>query len=310
MSDTLAFEGFLEAVLERYGSHTKAWEFTNEPDGRYPHPWGPTAGCWGFYPEAYANQLGIFYNKIKTLDPDALVVFGGLAYDRWEADENVARDFFTETLKYGAGQFFDVANLHYYPLNPDRFPTMAHKVNEIRDIMTRNGVQEKRIWVTETGMWVNLNGSVEIQRDFIVRELTRGFGAGADNIFWFAVREVPVEEGKVLRWLISIDHQPINGCSTFQHLADKLDGMSCVGPYYDVPADVEAYRFTAPGRSLYVLWSNTITQTVAISTLTNAVLTDRDGDDSRVVPSQDGQVLFEVGPKPIFLEVAQTTFIH
>jgi hypothetical protein len=310
ISDTLAFEGFLEVVLERYGAYTNAWEFTNEPDGRYPHPWGPTAGCWGFYPAAYASQLGVFYNKIKALDPDDLVVFGGLAYDRWEVDENVERSFFTETLRYGAGQFFDVANVHYYPINPVRFPTMAHKVSEIRDIMTTNGVQGKRIWVTETGMWVNLKGSVEIQRNFIARELTRGFGAGVDNIFWFDPRERPVLEGQVHRWLISMDHQPINGYGTFQHYADKLAGTSCTGRYDQVPADVEAYKFAARGRSLFVLWSNTVTQTVTIPATADAILTDRDGNASRVISIQDGQVSFEVGGKPIFLEMAQTGFTH
>jgi hypothetical protein len=309
ISDTLAFEGFLKAVWERYGSYTDAWEFANEPDGRYPHPWGPTAGCWGFYPEAYATQLGIFYHTIKTLDSDALVVFGGLAYDNWEADENVEKDFFTETLKYGAGQFFDVANFHYYPINPIRFPTLAHKVNEIRDIMARNGVQGKRIWVTETGMWVNdfrydpLQGSLEQQRDFIVQEQTRGFCAGLDNIFWFDVRERPLGDDVVHRWLISIDHKPINGYNTYQHYAGKIAGTYCTGRYEGMPPDVEAYRFVGPGRSLYILWSNTVSQTVAVPAITDTILTDRDGETSRVVTTQGGQVSFEVGAEPVFLEV-------
>jgi hypothetical protein len=309
ISDTLAFESFLEAAWERYGSYTDAWEFTNEPDGRYPHPWGPTAGCWGLYPDAYAAQLGIFYRKIKALDPDALIVFGGLAYDNWEADENVARDFFTETLEFGAGQFFDVANFHYYPINPIRFPTLAHKVNEIRDIMTGNGVGGKRIWVTETGMWVNdigyepLNGSLEQQRDFIVQEQTRGFCAGLDNIFWFDVRERPRGDDVVHRWLISIDHEPINGYYTFQHYAGKIAGMYCAGRYEGISADVEAYKFVDRGRSLYILWSNTVSQTVALPATADATLTDRDGETSRVVTAQGGQVFFEVGAKPVFLEI-------
>jgi hypothetical protein len=153
-------------------------------------------------------------------------------------------------------------------------------------------------------MWVNLNGSVEIQRSFIVQELTRGFAAGADNLFWFAVREVPVEEGKVLRWLISIDHQPINGYSTFQHLANRIGDAFCVGRYHNVPADIEAYKFIAPGRSLYILWSSTITQTVMIPAMTSAVLSDRDGETSRVVTAQGGQVSFEVGAEPVFLEIS------
>ena len=174
ISDTVAFQVFLDNLLTRYGVYIDAWEFVNEPDGMYPHPWGATAGCWGLRPELYAEQLQIFHERIKEAGASDLVVFGGLAYDNW-INGNVARDFFTQTLQHGAGQYFDVANLHYYPINFVEFPTMAHKIGEIREIMEHNGVYGKRIWVTETGMWINLSGSIERQRGFIAKEFARGF---------------------------------------------------------------------------------------------------------------------------------------
>jgi hypothetical protein len=183
---------------------------------------------------------------------------------------------------------------------------MAHKVNEISDTMSRNGVYKKRIWVTETGMWVNLNGNPELQCDFIVRELTRGFGAGVDNIFWFDPREHPAPEGAVHRWLISTNHEPVYGYSTFQHFAEKLEGMHCVGVYGKVPEGVEAYKFLGLDHSLYILWSNTITKTVSIPSTTDAILTDRDGDQSVVIPVELGMVEFEVGEKPVFVEIADS----
>ncbi len=309
ITDTLALESFLEVVVPRYAGVVDAWEFINEPDGRVPHHLGPMIGCWGLYPAEYARQLGIFYSQIKRLDPDALVLFGGLAYDCWghpEPYDVFERSFFEKTLQNGAGAYFDGVSLHYYPISPEMFPTMAHKVNEIRDTMSRNGVYWKKIWITETGMWINLNGSVEIQRDFIVRELTRGFGVGVDNIFWFEPREHVVPEGRVQRWLISDSHEPINGYTTFQHLAGKLEGMHCVGAYGDVPEDIEAYRFRSPERSLYVMWSNAMTETVRIPSTTDAVLSNRDGDESVVVPVEMGMVEFEVGVKPVFVEIADS----
>jgi hypothetical protein len=249
--------------------------------------------------------LGIFYAKIKSLDPDALVFFGGLAYDYWE---RFARDFFEKALQHGAGPYFDGVSLHHYPVNEAEFPTMASKVNEIRDIMSRNGVYWKRIWMTETGQWVNMGHSVEMQRDFIVRELTRGFGAGLDNIFWFDPREHPAWPwgGEVERYLISANHEPMNGYSTFQNFANKLEGMYCLGAYQDVPDGIEAYKFVGPERSLYVLWSNAITTTVSIPSAADAVLTNRDGDESVVVPVEVGMVEFEVGLKPVFVEMADS----
>jgi len=303
ISNTLALESFLERAMTRYRDATDAWEFINEPDGKAPQPkYGPGAiGCWGLHPAEYVRQLRIFHDKAKVFDPGALVAFGGLAYDAWDRFE---RDFFSRTLQAGAGRYFDVANVHYYPINPEEFPTMAEKVSEISDTMTRHGVYGKRIWVTETGMWVNLQGSVERQRDFIVREFTRGLGAGADNIFWFDLREHDVTEG-VHRWLISEDHEPINGYGTFQHCAAKLEGLHGEGAYQEVPESVEAYRFSGPQRSLYVLWSKTTTQTVTIPASVDGVLTDRDGDATWTVPTQGGEVSFDLGTQPVFLELAE-----
>jgi hypothetical protein len=177
--------------------------------------------------------------------------------------------------------------------------------------MSRNGAPRKTIWITETGQWVNLGQSVELQRDFIVREFTRGFGAGVDNIFWFDLREHPVLENGAHRWLISDNHEPINGYNTFQNLANKIEGTHCVGAYGDVPESIEAYKFrpstgsehSGPERSLHVMWSNAMTETVQIPSTTDAVLTNRDGDESVILSVQTGMVEFEVGEKPAFVEV-------
>jgi len=306
ISDTLALENFLEALVPRYADVVDAWEFINEPDGRVPHVYGPAIGCWGLYPAEYARQLEMFYAKVKTLDPEALVFFGSLAYDAWgfgEPHDIFVRSFFEETLQNGAGLYFDGVGLHYYPINLEVFPTMAHKVNEIRDTMSRNGVYGKRIWITETGMWINSNEEAEAQRDFIVRELTRGFGAGVDNMFWYDPREHSIPEGAVQRWLISEEHQPVYGYGTFQHFANKLEGLHCVGAYPEVPAGIEAYQFVGPQRALYILWSNTTTKTVRIPSTVNAILTSRDGDETTVIPAQAGTVEFEVGLKPVFVEI-------
>ena len=291
ISDTVALESFLDLAVPRYADVTDAWELFNEPDSK---------ARWGLCPAEYTQQLSAFYTKIRSLDPNALLFLGGLAYDAWD---RIERTFFERTLQNGAGPFFDGVSLHYYPINPVEFPTMAHKVNEIRDTMSRNGVYNKLVWVTETGMWVNSNGSLEAQRDFIVQEQSRGFGAGVDNIFWYAIRQIKEDPIKH-RWLININHEPDNGYYTYQNFADKVEGLRCTGAYQNVPGDVEAYEFVGSGRSLYILWSHTVTNTVSIPASANAILTNRDGGGSVVLPIQTGEVTFEVGTQPIFVEIA------
>jgi hypothetical protein len=300
ISDTVALESFLHHLVPRYAEMTGAWEFINEPDGKEPHKLGDAIGCWGPHPDEYARQLQIFHSTVNDLDPSALVFFGGLAYDNFE--RSFQRTFFADALQSGAGPYFDGVSLHYYPINPEEFPTMAHKVNEIQDTMRSHGVEDKRIWVTETGMWVNRWGNVEIQSDFIVKEFSRGFGAGVDNIFWFDPREHDVGEG-VHRWLINEDHEPVNGYSTFQHFARRREGLHCTGAYTDVPDGVEAYAFSGPARLLYVLWSESANRTVSIMSDIDGVLINRDGTESIRISASGSKLTFEVGTKPVFLEI-------
>ena len=107
------------------------------------------------------------------------------------------------------------------------------------------------------------------------------------------------------RWLISEEHEPVYGYGTFQHYANKLESLHCIGAYEAVPESIEAYKFLGPERTLYILWSNTSTQTVSIPSTADALLTNRDGDELRVLPVQAGMVEFEVGVKPVFVEIAE-----
>jgi len=301
--DIAAFENFLEALFTRYRTDVDAWEFTNEPDRRDAHPsWGPVVGCWGLEAEAYADQLGVFYRSARQFDPSALVVSGGLAYDGWENHE---RSFWENILAAGAGQYFDVANIHYYPINALDFPTMAHKVDEIRATMKRYGVDHKPIWVTETGMWTNdiIGGDAEKQRDFIVKEQTRGFAAGVDNIFWFDPRVRIVPSNFVERFLFTEDHEPLTGYATYQFYANKVSGMIPVqGSVSGLPTDIEAYRFYKGSSELFIVWSNTVTQTLTFTSDIDALVSDRDGTATTTVVSQNGEVMFEVGPLPRYVE--------
>ncbi|MBC8074432.1 MAG: hypothetical protein H7Y32_00015 [Chloroflexales bacterium] len=301
ISDTVALEGFVAAAIERYGSAVDAWEFVNEPDGKAPLPaYGPAVGCWGGQPAQYARQLGLFAKVIRARDPGALVLFGGLAYDSWAIFE---RSFLDRALKAGAGASFDGVSLHYYPINPAEFPTPAHKVREIRAIMEENGVFGKRIWITETGMWSNGPGGIEAQRNFIAQDLSRALCAGVDTILWFAVRQDEGANPPLWRWLIDTEHRPAQAYATYQYMARTLEGARCVGAVAGLPPDVEAYRFSAPGRTAFVLWANRPTNVTLAADA--ATLTTRDGTAPRTVAGRNGAVTFSVSRTPIWAEVAE-----
>ena len=300
ISDTVALEDFTAALADRYGATVDAWEFINEPDGKAPLPrYGPAIGCWGTQPAEYARQLGLFATVIHARDPGALVFFGGLAYDSFSLFE---RGFLDGALKAGAGASFDGLSLHYYPINPAEFPTPADKVREVRAVMERNGALGKRIWITETGMWSNGPHGIEAQRNFIAQDLSRALCAGVDTIFWFAIRQEGANP-PLWRWLIDTQHRPAQASATYQHLARTLTGSRCDGAVAGLPSGVEAYRFSAPGRAILILWANGPTSvTLAANT---ATLTTRDGTAPRVIVGRAGLVTFSVSRTPLWAAIAE-----
>jgi hypothetical protein len=300
ISDTAALEEFAAAMVDRYGAAVDAWEFINEPDGKAPLPaYGPAVGCWGPQPAEYARQLGLFARVVRARDPGALVFFGGLAYDSWALFE---RGFLDGALKAGAGASFDGLSLHYYPINSAEFPTPAHKVRELRATMEANGVFGKRIWITETGMWSNGPGGIEAQRNFIAQDLSRALCAGADTLFWFAIRQ-DNPSPPLWRWLIDTQHRPAQAYATFQYMARTLGGSRCDGAVAGLPSGVEAYRFNAPGRAIFILWANGPTNVSLVAD--SATLTTRDGTAPRVVAGRNGRVTFSVSRTPIWASIAQ-----
>lgn len=300
ITDTVAFDNFMTAVVTRYADRVDSWEFINEPDSPYFQPaYGPAIGCWALYSQQYAEYLAAFHAKVKALDPTALVVFGGLAYDNWQKFD---RDFLTHTLESGAGSYFDAVSLHFYPINPQDFPTIADKITEIKAILQRHGAYGKAIWITETSMWTNGPDGLAGQLNYIVKEQTRGFCAGADKVFWFAIRE-ELSTPPLKRWLISKQHQPDQGHATYQHYAQQLQDAFCRGAYKPVPAAVEAYQFGRPDGELYIMWTRSGTSQVSLPAGKSATLIDRDGQTSQVLPPSGGMVSVPVSPQPIFVMV-------
>lgn len=132
------FAEFMAAVVERYdgdgfndapGSPViEYFELFNEPDG-----YCNGNRRWGHAGDRYAAMLKAVYGPMKQANPNAKVVFGGIAHDWFQTvDGNgvcspvvgyplsneggpFAYNFLDDVLKAGGGQYFDVMNFHTYP---------------------------------------------------------------------------------------------------------------------------------------------------------------------------------------------------
>lgn len=150
---------FVEIVVRRYKNDVKIWEVWNEPDS--PDFLAPNQA------KIYAPLLSITYDKIKSIDPEAKVMNGGLA----TPDVNFAQTLFTN-----ARGKFDIFNVHYYYADEyvadgdlHRLDTDAKRLRKYVDSQ-KPGMP---IWVTEMGASTGSYGIDENSQTEYLKESTR-----------------------------------------------------------------------------------------------------------------------------------------
>ncbi len=165
----------------------RAWEIWNEPD----HPLFWRAGA-----QAYARMLKTAAIVIKTIDPQATVLFGGLLFSTDQLFfSRVLTSFRNDLLRDQYHWFFDAVAVHSYD-DPWRSGWLTKYVI---DIMTEYDLT-RPVWVNETGVsvWNDYPGPVwtsepqqrqrlattQQQAHFLIMSAAFAWSRGADKIFF------------------------------------------------------------------------------------------------------------------------------
>jgi hypothetical protein len=161
------WESFRSSVRQRAaelgGLGVDAVEVHNEPNLANEWPHAPNA--W-----EYTQMLRVAYTQIKAVDPNIIVVSGGLAPTITTADRQAISDidFAAEMLDNGAAQWFDAFGYHPYGYNqpPEAEPSYDaltfRRVELIRKLFEDRGIYDKQIWMTEFG-WLRDPGEDGVQ---------------------------------------------------------------------------------------------------------------------------------------------------
>jgi hypothetical protein len=169
MSD---FGDFVNAFMTRYGSNSTAGvgrvdalQIWNEPN---------LSREWGGRPinqdqaAAFTNMLRVAYQAAKQADPNVTIISAGLTPTGTDNDNARPDDVYLQWLyDAGAGAYFDVLGAHGagYKAPPDMSPEAVaadqtygghasfsfRRVEQLRDVMVRNGDQAKQVWLMEFG---------------------------------------------------------------------------------------------------------------------------------------------------------------
>ncbi len=147
------FADFAAAVAGRYRGRIRYYQIWNEPNGN--EEWG----LQDVDPEAFTRLLCLTYDRIKAVDPAAVVLAGALTPTVANDGRNLNDLIFLERMyAAGAGRCFDVMSAQGYglwsgPTDQRLRPTVINYGHNLflRDLMTRHGDAAKPIWISEMG---------------------------------------------------------------------------------------------------------------------------------------------------------------
>jgi polysaccharide biosynthesis protein PslG len=145
------FADFAAAVAQRYKGRITYYQLWNEPN-IYPE-WGEQR----VNPEDYTRLLCLAHDRIKAIDPDAVVIAAALAPTVAQDGRDLSDLIFLQRMyQAGAARCFDVAAAQGYGLfsGPDDRRASPLETNVarhllMRDVMVANGDARKPMWLSE-----------------------------------------------------------------------------------------------------------------------------------------------------------------
>ena len=175
--DYQAYANFVGQMAERYAGRVAAYEIWNEQNLR--REWNTPRGISA---ASYVELLRLAYVSIKTADPEAIVVTGGLAPTGFNDGVNAIDDrvYLRQMYAAGVSDWSDAIGAHpngwanppdstccrnNRPAVPawDDHPSFFFKetLNDYREIMVANGDSGTYIWATKFGWGSNDGLNVE-----------------------------------------------------------------------------------------------------------------------------------------------------
>jgi hypothetical protein len=275
---------FMGALAERYDGDgvqdapgspkVLYYELYNEPDVGA----ASISERWGDQPEKYAEMLKVVYPAIKAANPQAQVVFGGIAYDYFTDQDPTnpqnngpfVRTFFAKVLMNGGGPYFDIMNFHFYPLfglnwmdDPPRDgPGLVEKTEAVRAIMRAHNVN-KPVIITEAGWHNNAtipHGDDTLQVRYVLQLYAQAKAAGVPMLAWWPFSDA----GGSYTYNSGLVTQAIGDSVTMKAayyaygvFARELADATFVAEIQS-SADSKVYKFqdSVKNRTIYVAWTN------------------------------------------------------
>jgi len=291
-TDLDAWEEYVRRTVQRYSDRIEAWEVWNEPDVAF--FWG---GRDGGDPGVYLELLRRAHRAIKSVDPDATVMNGGLTGTERGAN------FLHHLLDLGGGQYLDAVAFHGYVAS-DSFDNNFYP-NVIWPLVSAARERAgKPLWFTEFGWSSGCQGgstacSEAVQANRLARHLPMLFAiGGVERVFLFQFRDAADRPDYF--GVVRPDASPKPAYHGFARSVEQLAGLR-FERRLDLGSDaVWAMRFSGSGRTVDFIWSTAGEQVVTLPT-SHARLSTINADGTRDELAAPGSVTLRVGIDPVIV---------
>jgi len=203
-----AFINYTKWMVSHFRGRIQYYSLWNEEDGSY---WNPKAN-----PNEYGRLLKAFVPAVHQTDPDAKVVFGGVA--------NVANDFARRALEAcDCASGIDVFAYHTYPGGgrnepPESVDYGAYGANSSQAL--RKMVQiypgirpDIQFWDDEYNSIPSVEGSDEsVQAKYVPRMMVYNWASGIPTFIWELINDTSSREGD----MYGIIHGMMHNASDFE----------------------------------------------------------------------------------------------
>lgn len=182
---------YIEAVVTRYKDAVTYWEIGNEWDvwqavsqGTAPDLEKAPANAYqglNYTPEQQGKFIGQVATLVKELDPNAVIVLGGM-----HSTEYAATTWLSAVAQNAGTENIDVVNYHCY----GTLELCGTFRSTLKSSMESNGLTDKKVWLTETGT-SSAATSQEQQASDVVTYLLSAYAAGNELVMWHSYMSSP-----------------------------------------------------------------------------------------------------------------------
>jgi len=297
--DLSDFGNYAAAVAERYAGRVRHYEIWNEQNIGLTF-WRPTED-----PVRYSELLAIASARVREVDPEALVSFGGVFGPRLLLNTE-GEDYIRAVAEAlpDLSEHIDIMAFHpyRYPFSAPEVETenqrsLASEVCSMRELVSELGAANMPLWITELGWHTALDSfspgvDDQTQGAYLARGALIAMSQGVERFYWYTFRDSGTDsDDQEQRFgLFSYDDDPANEPLAQPKSAAEFATLSGVMADHDALSDrsqqlglgadswgLEVSGGTAP--TALALWTTGEAETVELGRNLGDTLLDTAGNE-------------------------------